>query len=187
LLTGDQRLEVRHGGRVPTYLTRGSIVEAPDHAKVGRTIDVTTSVPQLSVARLVFAAPGPDVSVGDGETVEPGVVSVSGKVPDVPPGTYKLQVELTNGTDIIRSRARNVVVTGGTVPSPSPSTSATAAPPTSPSSSPGPVALAPTGSSGTGVIVAAAAAGVVLASLGALLLIRRRAARRYRHARSRPS
>jgi SpoIID/LytB domain protein len=187
LLTGDGRLKVRHGGRVPTYIARGSIVEAPDQTRVGRTIDVTASVPQLSVARLVFAAPGPDVTVGDGVTVDPGVVSVSGKVPDLPPGNYKLQVELTNGTDIIRSRARNVMVTGGTVPSPSPSPPATAAPSTSSSASGGPVALAPTGSSGTGVIVAAAVAGIVVASLGVLLLIRRRAARRQRHARSWPT
>jgi hypothetical protein len=184
LLTGGKHLQVRHGKRVPTYIARGSIVEAPARARVGATVRVTASVPQLSVARVVFAAPGTDVTAGQGATVEPGTVVVSGRVPDLPPGTYKLKVELTNGTDIVRTQARQVVVTGGTVPSESPSPSATSAPP--PSTTSGPVALAPTRSSRTGVVVAAAVAGLVLVCLALLLLVRRRAARRFRHASSWP-
>jgi SpoIID/LytB domain protein len=174
LVTGGKHLRVKHGTTPPKYISRGKILEAPAHAKVGRTLSVRVSVPDLLVAKLVFRVPGqPEADVGTGVTVSAGTVTLSGTVPDLPPGTYRLQAELTNGTDIVRTASRKVHVTGGTFPTPSPSPSV--APTTSPPTS-GPVALAPTGSGREGTVVALFVAGVVVLGLGALFLLRRRRA-----------
>ena len=87
-----------------------------------------------------------------------------GTVPPVPTGTYRLQLEVTDGIDIVRSAPRTVRIAGvAPTPSASPSPSA----PRSPSA----IALAPTGSSPAAPI--AIGAGGVLALALALLLLRR--------------
>jgi SpoIID/LytB domain protein len=176
LVTSGKHLRVKHGSNPPKYISRGRLLEAPTQAKVGRTLSARVSVPDLLVAKLVFRVPGqPEADVGTGLTVSAGTVTLSGTVPDLPPGTYRLQAELTNGTDIVRTASRMVHVTGGTIPTPSPSPSVvpTTSPPTS-----GAIALAPTGSSRAGAVVAAFLAGVFVLGLGALLLLRRRRAGR---------
>jgi SpoIID/LytB domain protein len=169
LVTGGKRLRVKHGKPALTYISNGKILEAPAEARVGHIISVRVSVPQLSVARLVFRAPGPDGEVGKEVTVSEGTATLSGSVPDLPPDSYRLQAELTDGTDVVRTRGRMVLVTGGTIPSPSPSPSMSTPAATSP-----PLALAPAASSRTGMVVAIVAAGLVLLGLGSLLMLRRR-------------
>jgi hypothetical protein len=175
LVTGGKKLRVRHTKPPPTYITAGRIVEAPVHARSGRNVTVTASVPETSVARLVLRMPGPDLGLGPGKTVQPGVVTVSGEVLAVSSGRYRLQLELTDGIDIVRSAARPLRVTGST-PTPSPSSPS----PTSPSPSSrrsSPVALAPTGAS-RGAPLAIGVGGVV--ALAIALLILRRTRRRAR-------
>jgi SpoIID/LytB domain protein len=173
LVTGGKRLELGHGKRIAPTIAPGRIVAAPERTRVGRTIRVSAFVPDLSVARLVFRVPGAaDATMGTGVTVGPGTVELSGEVPDLPPGSYGLQVEVTNGTDIVRTRAHDVVVTGGTVPTPSPSPSLTIGSSTGPTASG--VALAPAGTSRTGTIAAIAVGAAAVAALAALLLLRRR-------------
>jgi SpoIID/LytB domain protein len=174
LVTSGKRLKVKHGRAPANPLSPGKLLDAPQQAKVGRTLRVRATVPDLLVSQLVFRVPGqPDADVGKGVTTLPGTVSLSGTVPDLPPGTYRLQVEYTNGTDIVRSRAKRVLVTGGTVPSPSPSPTPSFVPTTSP-----PLALAPAGSSRIGLTVAIAAIGLIAIGLGTLLFLRRRRAHR---------
>jgi hypothetical protein len=169
LVTGGKRLRVKQGRPAPSYISKGRILEAPTAARVGHRISVRVSVPQLSVARLILRAPGPDGDVGKGITVSEGTATLSGTVPDLPPATYRLQAEVTDGTDIVRTQARRVLVTGGTVPTASPSPSPSSTPTTSP-----PLALAPTGSSRVGTVVAIAVAGAIALGLGTLLVLRRR-------------
>jgi SpoIID/LytB domain protein len=178
VVTGGSKLRVRHGGRVPRYISGGRILQAPGRARVGETITVTASVPQLSVASLVFAVHGPDAQFGTAVTVDAGSATVSGAVPNLPPGTYRLQVVLTNGTDIVRSTGRMVRVTGGSLASPSPSRSISA-PHTGGFHSP-PRALGPSGSKGSNrtVPIALGLLGAILAvALGTVLFVRLRRAR----------
>ena len=167
LVTGGKTLRVRQGAAPPSYITSGRIVTAPTHAASGRKVTVTASVPELSVARLVLRVPGPDLEMQPGTTVQAGTVQVSGTVPDVPSGTYRIQLQLTDGVDIVRSAGRTVRV-AGVSPSPSPSPS-----PTPPSPSPSGVALAPTGAS-PALPVAISAAAIVALSLGLFILRRTR-------------
>jgi hypothetical protein len=168
LVTGKGRLHLKHGKRPPTYIMGGKLLQAPAEAKFGHIMSASVSVPELSVARLVFRVRGPDVYVGAGVTTSPGTLTLSGDVPDLPPGTYGLQVEVTNGTDIMRSQAKKVLVTGGTVPTPSPSPSTA-----SPSPSTPPLAVAPTSGRGGGLAIFLGA-GVVLFALAGLFWLRRR-------------
>ena len=164
LVTGGAKLHIRHGVPPPVYITGGRIVEAPTQGRAGRTLTLTASVPELSVARLVLRVPGPDLEMQPGSTVQAGTAEVSGTVPPVPTGTYRLQLEVTDGIDIVRSAPRTVRIAGvAPTPSASPSPSA----PRSPSA----IALAPTGSSPAAPI--AIGAGGVLALALALLLLRR--------------
>jgi SpoIID/LytB domain protein len=172
LVTAGRHLRVRPGDNPPKYISRGKLLEAPTQAKVGRTLTAKVSVPDLLVAKLVFRVPGQlEADVGTGATVSTGTATLSGTVPDLPPGTYRLQAEFTNGTDIVRTGSRMVHVTGGTIPTPRSSPSEV---PTTPPLTSGPVALAPTGSSRIGSLVAILVAGVFLVGLGTLLLLRRR-------------
>lgn len=163
--TGGKRLRLRHGAPPPTYITAGRIVEAPSRLRSGQTVTVTASVPELSVARLVLRMPGPDQQMEPATTVAAGTVEVSGTVPDVPSGRYRLQLQLTNGIDIVRSGRRTVRV-AGVSPAPSPSPS-----PTPPSPMPSAVALAPTSSSPAAPITIGVA-GIAAVAL-ALFILRR--------------
>jgi SpoIID/LytB domain protein len=163
LVTGGKRLRVRHGSAPPVYITGGRIVKGPTRAASGKKVTVTASIPQLSVARLVLRVPGPAIEMEPAKTVQAGTVSVSGTVPDVPSGTYRLQLEVTNGIDIVRTKGRLVRVTGVTA---SPSLS-----PPSTSPSPAAVALAPTGSS-PAAPVAIGVGGLAAVAL-ALFVLRR--------------
>lgn len=180
LVTAGKHLRVRPGDNPPKYISRGKLLEAPAQARVGRTLAAKVSVPDLLVAKLVFRVPGQlEADVGTGSTVSPGTATLSGTVPDLPPGTYRLQAEWTNGTDIVRSGSLIVHVTGGTIPTPSASASVV---PTTPPVTSGPVALAPTGSTRVGTVTMFLVAGVILLGLGALFLVRRRRASRARPA-----
>jgi SpoIID/LytB domain protein len=175
LVTAGKHLRVKHGDNPPKYISRGKLLEAPSGARVGHTLTAKVSVPDLLVAKLVFRVPGqPEADVGMGATVSAGTATLSGAVPDLPPGTYRLQAELTNGTDIVRTGSRMVHVTGGTISTPSPPPSVV---PSTPPQTSGPVALAPTSSSRVGALVALLVVGMLLLGLGALLLLRRRTSR----------
>ncbi len=165
LMTGGKKLRVRHGAPPPNYITAGRLVKSPGRARSGRTVTVTASVPELSVAHLVLRVPGPDLKMQPGTTVQAGTVTLSATVPDVTSGSYRLQLELTNGIDIVGSGTRKVRV-AGVAPSPSPSPS-----PTPSSPSPSRIALAPTGWSPAAPI-AIGAAGVAAVAL-ALFILRR--------------
>jgi SpoIID/LytB domain protein len=175
LVSARKHLRVRPGDNPPKYISRGKLLQAPTQAKVGHTLTAKVSVPDLLVAKLVFRVPGQlDADVGTGTTISPGTATLSGIVPDLPPGTYRLQAELTNGTDIVRAGSHMVHVTGGTTPAPSVSPSVA---PTRPPLTTGPVALGPTGSSRVRALLTIVVAGVFLLGLGSLLLLRRRRAK----------
>jgi len=167
LVTGGKKLRIRHGRPAPNYMTAGLIVNSPSRGRSGQTVTVTASVPELSVAHLVLRAPGPDLRMDPGTTVQAGTTTVSATVPDVPSGTYRLQLQLTNGIDIVGSRTRKITVTGVSA---SPSQS-----PTSPPPSPSGVALAPTSSSPAAPIAIGAAC---VAAVGLALFFLRRTRRR---------
>ena len=167
LVIGGKKLRIRHGTAPPSFITAGRIVTAPSRMRSGQTVTVSASVPELSVAHLVLQTPGMDLEMQPGTTVQAGTADVTGTVPDIPSGTYRLQLELTNGIDIAGSRTRKVRV-AGVSPSPTPS-------PTTPSPSRSALALAPTGSSPAAPIAIGAAG---LAAVALALFILRRTRRR---------
>jgi stage II sporulation protein D len=175
LVTGGKRLRLRRAGPAPTFIAAGQIVDSPRRARVARRVTTTVAVPQLSVVNLVLRAPGPDIEVGQEATYPPGVHRIEWEVPDVPSGTYRLQAEVTNGIDIVRTFARDVRVTGGTEtpsPTPSPTPSATPTPPTAEPTTTPPAAAPAGGSSSVPVLPVALAASVAVAA--AVLLVARR-------------
>ncbi len=176
-ISGGSRLTVRGGPAPPTYISAGTL-DGPKHARAGNELKATLTLPQLSVARLVFPTSTGDVPVGPGRTEYPGRVELTGRVPDyLPSGTYPLEAVVTNGIDIVRARApATVIVTGGPSPAPSPSPSPVL--PQSPSSIP--VAAAPVSGGGRGPLVVLVAVAVLALAGGAFELRRRRRRARIR-------
>jgi hypothetical protein len=130
-------------------------------------------LPQLSVARLALRQGSSQVPFGQPVTLQAGVATLRARVPSVPSGTYALDVVVSDGIDIVNTRARSVRVTG-TAASPSPTPQVTSSP------SPTPTPSLPAGPSSQGgttmwtVLVVAVAAGALAIALPVLLRRARR-------------
>jgi stage II sporulation protein D len=127
LTAGSGKLEIRTGTPVKPDISPGAIVLSPSRGRAGRRIRVTVSLPQTSVVHLALATAGGEVSFGPSRTYEAGSARITGRLPPVASGTYRLVAVVSNGIDIVRTPARHITVVGSS-PSPSPSQ-----PPLSPS------------------------------------------------------
>ncbi len=171
LVTGGKRLRIGHTSPPPRYITPARVIEAPGRMTAGRRISVRVSLPQLSVARLALRRGSSRVPFGKPITLPAGLATVRGKVPQVRSGKYGLEVMVTNGIDIVTTRAR-VVRVKGTAPTPSP-TPTTAPPSPMPTASPSLIAIPASDSASRQWMVPVAAVVVAFAVLGLLLALRR--------------
>ncbi|HEX9312122.1 MAG TPA: SpoIID/LytB domain-containing protein, partial [Actinomycetota bacterium] len=133
LLTGGTRLLVRHAEAPPSYIDAGRL-RAGHSASSGQTRHATISIPEASVVRLVLHSGSGDVQATRPRTYRTGSTRIAWTVPDVFTGTYRLQAEVTDGIDIVRTKGVRVRV-AGVAPSPTP--------PPSPTVSPLPTAVGP--------------------------------------------
>jgi SpoIID/LytB domain protein len=163
-VNGGRRLRVKHSSAPPKYMKSGSITRTPGRAKVGRTVTTTVSVPQLAVVQLTLGQSGEDIEVTQPATYLPGEHDLEWTVPDVPSGSYELRAVFTNGIDMARTEVRNVLITGGTAPTPSLSPSPVA---------PSPAAL-PARDSGPGPLLPVAVGIGLVGGVALLLFLRRR-------------
>jgi SpoIID/LytB domain protein len=188
VVTGGKRLRIRHAASLPRYIAPARVIKAPTAVRTGRRTSVTVSLPQLAVARLVLRGQGSEISLGKPATLRAGVGTIKAKVPEVLSGTYRLYVVVSNGIDIVRTRAGDVRVQGlaaSASPSPPEPPSVSSSP--SPTRAGGPAAL-PVGDSGPGRWVPLAGAVASVAAIGLLLALvrlrgRGRPLRRNRHSR----
>jgi stage II sporulation protein D len=176
VITPAGTLSVAHADHVPAPAISSGTLVSPSQLGVGHPFAATLSLPQLSVVRLVLSGPGGDVPLSSRVTLDSGSQQLSGRVPaGTFSGTYRLQAEVTNGIDIVRTPAREVTVAGG--PSP-PSTAP------SPSPSPGTATASPQAlAAPAGGRTAAIATGIVLGAL-VLALAAAAALLRARHKRA---
>ena len=176
-VTGGTRLRIRHASPPPRYISGARVIDSPERIRAGRKVSVSISLPQLSVARLALREGSSQTFLGKPATLHPGVATLRARIPPVPSGTYGLDVVVTNGIDIVDTRARDVLVKGpaGT---PSPTTVATTSPSASPSPSPT-LAAAPASSSGRKAwILVVATAVAAIAAIGLPLAVLRSRRRR---------
>jgi SpoIID/LytB domain protein len=172
-VTGGQKLRIRHASPPPRYIAPARVIESPKRIAAGRRMAVTVSLPQLSVARLALRQGTSQILFGKPITFQPGLVTLRAKVPRVPSGKYRLEVVVTNGIDIVTTRAREVRVKG-TAATPPPSLTATTSAAPAPSPSPSLVAAPPSDSRGLAYwLVPAAGILAAVAVLGLLLALRR--------------
>ena len=173
LVTGGKLLRIRHGAAPPHFISPAQVISSPKRLHAGRRVSVKVFIPQLSVARLSLRQGSSQTVFGPPVTFRPGVATVRARVPSVPSGTYRLDVVVTDGIDVLNTRARTVRVTGiAAIPStPGP----TSSPPVSPSPTPSPslAAAPPSEARRTAwiVLVAAIAAGAL--AIGLPVLVRR--------------
>jgi stage II sporulation protein D (peptidoglycan lytic transglycosylase) len=164
LKAGQGELEVRTGTPVEPAISPGAIVRSPSRAQAGRRIKVLLSVPQTSVVHLALATEEGEVSFGPTRTYVEGSAGITGRLPRIASGAYRLVAVVSNGIDVVRTPARRITLVGT---SPSPTSSPTRS---SPSAAPSPASPGPgTGNGwevplGTGVIVLAILAGGLLAA-----------------------
>jgi SpoIID/LytB domain protein len=170
-ITGGRRLQVTHGPRPPRYISAGSL-STPRRARAGHRIIATLSLPQLSVVQLVVRSGRQDVALTDRLTEQPGTVSMTGQIPrGLFRGRYVIQAVVTNGVDIVRTRARTIVVAGQPAPSPSPipSSSPAATSPTPPAA-----ASVPRKNGGSSLTLGLLVAGAALMALAVAAVAWRR-------------
>jgi hypothetical protein len=164
LKAGQGELEVRTGTPVEPAISPGAIVRSPSRAQAGRRIKVLLSVPQTSVVHLALATEEGEVSFGPTRTYVEGSAGITGRLPRIASGAYRLVAVVSNGIDVVRTPARRITLVGT---SPSPTSSPTRS---SPSAAPSPASPGPgTGNGwevplGTGVIVLVILAGGLLAA-----------------------
>jgi SpoIID/LytB domain protein len=175
-LDGGKKVHVKTGSPIPQSIPKATLGAAPSTAHVGKPFNLAVTVPELSVVSAVFVGPEGDVPVADPVTLLSGKQALSGTVPDLPPGDYRLVIVVTDGVDIARTNGPKIPVVGGTIPSPSPTTASP-----SPSALPSPAATptviaAPPGSDGVGWVlpVLVLAGGSVLAVVIGLVAVARR-------------
>jgi hypothetical protein len=176
-VTGGTHLRIRHGSPPPRYISGARVLDSPKRIRVGRRVSVSISLPQLSVARLALREGSSQTLLGKPATFQPGVATLRARIPPVPSGTYGLDVVVTNGIDIVDTRARDVLVKGlaGT---PSPTSVATTSPSASPSPSPTLAAAPASRSSREPWILVVAAAVAAIAAIGVPLAVLRSRRRR---------
>lgn len=182
LVTGGKRLRIRHAGPPPRYIVPARVIKSPKAVRADRQASVTFSLPQLAVVRLVIRGGDSQIPLGQPATFPAGVATIRARVPKALSGTYRLDVVVTNGIDIVRTRARNVRVRG-LVATPSPSSPPSPAPSSAPSVPTGsPAAAQPASDSGPGLwVVPWAVAVATLAAIGLpLALVRLRRGGRHR-------
>jgi stage II sporulation protein D len=176
MTAGSGGLEVRAGAPIEPAITAGRILRSPAAGRAGRRIKVVVSIPQTSVLHLALATDQGEIPFGPARTtyVE-GSHRITGRLPDVVTGSYRLVAVVSDGIDIVRTPASRIDITGSS-PSPSPSAPATSPPAGSPPVSP----TAPSsGPSWTGPV----ASGVLVLVVLVLVLIASRAGRRRKAAR----
>jgi len=171
LTAGAGKLEIRTGAPVQAALSPGTIVRSPPRGRAGRRIKVTLSLPQTSVVHLALVSDSGDVSFGPTRTFGPGSARITGRLPPVVSGAYRLVAVVSNGIDIVRTPARRLAVLGS---SPSPSSSPSAASP----SRRGPAQSPSVPGSATGWEAPVGAALLVALVLAGLLLVSRAGRRR---------
>jgi SpoIID/LytB domain protein len=178
-VTGGKRLRIRSASPPPRYISPARVIESPKRITAGRRMAVSVSLPQLSVARLVLLQGRSQTPLGKPATYNAGLATLRAKVPRVPSGRYALEVVVSNGIDIVRTRVRAVRVRGATAtPSPSPVVTPSASASPAPSSRT-PLAAAPSSGSSPGAAILVGALVAAVAATGVLLaLLRRRHPRR---------
>jgi stage II sporulation protein D (peptidoglycan lytic transglycosylase) len=127
LVSGGKRIRIQRASPPPRYIAPARVIEAPKRLRAGGPVSVTVSLPQLSVARLALRTGSSQIPFGKPLTFRAGLATLRARTPAVPSGKYGLEVVVTNGIDIVNTRARDVRVTGS-VPTPSPSPPATITP-----------------------------------------------------------
>jgi stage II sporulation protein D (peptidoglycan lytic transglycosylase) len=175
-VTGGSAIHVGRGSAPPASISPGAISQVPTRAEAGHRVGATLRVAQLSRARLVLEPiAGPPATVapvaaGPWGTYQPGNARLIWTVPAIVTGDYRLTAEITDGTDIVYTRAPGIHIDGLAPPS--------TTPPVSPA---GPATTARSAGSGTssggghGLVVAVAAAfAAALVIGGGLLFLRRR-------------
>ena len=142
LVTGGPALQVQAGALAPPSNVSAGALAAPGTGRSGRALSATLDLPQLSVVSLVLSSGGVDHRVTKAVTLQPGLVRLSGVVPQVTTGSYSIQAVVTDGIDVVRTPARDIRI-AGLAPTVSPS----------PTSSPTPVprAAGPVSSRGRGI------------------------------------
>ena len=174
-VTGGKKIGIQRASPPPRYIAPARVIEAPKRLRAGRPVTVTVSLPQLSVAQLALRTGSSQILIGKPLTFRAGLAKLHARTPSAPSGKYSLEVVVTNGIDIVNTRARDVRVIGSlATPSPSPSETVT------PSGTPPPPAsatgeAAPVSGSGgnAGLILLAGAIGAVAAVGLSLFAIRR--------------
>jgi stage II sporulation protein D len=173
-VTGGKRLRLRSASPPPRYISPARVIKSPRTITAGRRISVSLSLPQLSVARLALRQGRSQTPFGKPVTLNAGLATLRAKVPRVPTGRYLLEVIVTNGIDIVRTRVRAVRVRGTTATA-SPSPGVTPPPSTPPVPiSRSPLAAAPSSDTGTGAGLLVAALVAAVAATGILLALLRR-------------
>jgi SpoIID/LytB domain protein len=174
LVTGGKLLRIRQAAAPPSYISQAQVIASPKRLRSGRKVAVKVFLPQLSVARLALSKGSSQVLFGRPVTFRAGVATLRALVPSVPSGIYGLDVVVSNGIDIVSTRARIVRVTG-TAATPSLTPGVTSSPPASPSPTPSPsLATGPGSEGGTTMwtVLVVAIAAVALA-IGLPVLLRR--------------
>ena len=173
LLTGGTRLLVRHAEAPPSYIGAGTL-RAGQTASSGQTRHATISIPETSVVRLVLHSGSGDVQATRPRTYRTGSTRITWTVPDVFTGTYRLQAEVTNGIDVVRTKGVRVQV-AGVAPSPTPpSPTPTVSPaPTGARPVPSPSPAAAGGDSALIWLALSALAAIVIGILSFFWVVRR--------------
>ena len=174
-VAGGKEIRIQRASPPPRYIAPARVIEAPKRLRAGRPVSVMVSLPQLSVARLALRTGSSEILFGKAITFRAGLATLRARTPAVPSGKYGLDVVVTNGIDIVSTRARDVRVTGS-VPTPSPSPPATVTPsatPTPTASATGAAAPAAGSGGSAGLFILAGAIAAVAAVGLSLFAIRR--------------
>jgi len=169
LLTGGTRLAVRHAEPPPSYIGAGTL-RAGHSASSGQTRHATISIPEASVVRLVLHSGSGDVQASRPRTYRTGSTRIAWTVPDVFTGTYRLQAEVTDGIDIVRTKGVRVRV-AGVAPSPTPPPSPAVSP--LPTAVPSPTPTSAGGDSGLIWLALSALAAIAIGILSFFWVVRR--------------
>jgi hypothetical protein len=172
-VSGGKKLRIRHASAPPRYIGPARVIKSPKRITAGRRVAVMVSLPQLSVARLALRQGPSQILIGKPATFSAGLATLRARVPRVETGRYRLEVVVTNGIDIVTTRARTVRLKGvAATPSPSPAATPSVSSAPSPSS---PLVAAPASDSGDRGpwLVPVAAMIAAVAVLGLLLALRR--------------
>jgi len=170
---GGKSLRVRHGRAPVASIEPGTLEPLPERLRSGHRVRATMTLPQRAVVSLVADTPTGDATLAEPATFEPGSLSLSGTVPDLPSGDYPVRAVVTDGVDIVTTSAQDVHIQG--VP-------ATPSPTPQPSSPPVAPPIAGADHTGTSVLPWVVAGVVVVGGLSAGAWWRRSRRRRARPA-----